>query len=192
MDFSKFKTNDWLVIGGGLGMFIFGFMNWTKFWSQASDPARRANAFDFFFTGTIPWMLLVGERRRHRPAGDQSTIAKDCRLPWTMIIVTATGLAALLLLIRFLFNPIGGKDLVAAGGSVDRGVGLILSFLSAAGCGCRRRDELHRQRRQHQGPHRRQQDQGRLRQRRRLTPTATCMRPRRSAGPRARPPPSRA
>ncbi len=31
MDFSKFKTNDWLVIGGGLGMLIFGtFLDWVQ------------------------------------------------------------------------------------------------------------------------------------------------------------------
>ena len=30
MDFSKFKTPDWLMIGGGAGMLIFGFaLDWT-------------------------------------------------------------------------------------------------------------------------------------------------------------------
>jgi len=45
--------------------------------------------------------------------------------------LVATGLAALLLLIRLIFNPIDGKDEIeAAGGDVGRGVGLILSAIS--------------------------------------------------------------
>ena len=30
MDFSKFKTPDWLKVGGALGFLIFGFMSWVK------------------------------------------------------------------------------------------------------------------------------------------------------------------
>ena len=31
MDFSKFKTSDWLKIGGGIGFLIFGtFLDWAK------------------------------------------------------------------------------------------------------------------------------------------------------------------
>lgn len=118
MDFSKFKTNDWLVIGGGLGMLIFGtFLDWWKVGGFTSG----ANAFDFFFTGTLPWILLIGAAVVTF-LRVQGTI-KDGGLPWPMAIALATLLAAVLLLIRFLFNP-GAPD------GVDRGVGLILSFLA--------------------------------------------------------------
>lgn len=117
MDFSKFKTNDWLIIGGGLGMLIFGtFLDWQKV-----GPFSGGNAFDFFFTGTVPWILLIGAAVVTF-LRVQGTI-KDGGVPWPMVIAFATLLAAVLLLIRFLFNP-GAPD------GVDRGVGLILSFLA--------------------------------------------------------------
>ena len=53
MDFSKFKTADWLVIVGGAMMFIAGFLDWFD-----AGPLSP-NAFDFTFTGLIPWLLLV-------------------------------------------------------------------------------------------------------------------------------------
>ena len=116
MDFSKFKTNDWLVIGGGLGMLIFGtFVDWIKV-----GPFSAGNAFDFFFTGTVPWILLIGAAVVTF-LRVQGTI-KDGGLPWPMVIAFATLLAAVLLLIRILFNP-------GASGA-DRGTGMILSFIS--------------------------------------------------------------
>lgn len=118
MDFSKFKTNDWLIIGGGIGMLIFGtFVSWLK-----SGPYSGGNAFDFFFTGTIPWILLIGAAVV-TVLMIQGTI-KSGSLPWPMIIAFATILAAVLLLIRVLFNPGAGDS------GVDRGIGMILSFVS--------------------------------------------------------------
>ena len=60
MDFSKFKTHDWLIVGGGAGMFLFGFFNWIKISAIGGIAGgSTGNAFDFFFTGTVPWLLLV-------------------------------------------------------------------------------------------------------------------------------------
>lgn len=56
---------------------------------------------------------------------------KPGSLPWPLIMLAATGLAALLLLIRLLFNPIDGKDVLESSGfSVGRGIGMILSVIS--------------------------------------------------------------
>ena len=56
---------------------------------------------------------------------------KPGNVPWPLIMLVATGLAALLLLIRLFFNPIDGKDAIeSVGGSVGRGIGLILSAIS--------------------------------------------------------------
>ena len=30
VDLSKFKTSDWLKVGGAIGFFIFGFFHWLK------------------------------------------------------------------------------------------------------------------------------------------------------------------
>ena len=125
MDISKFKTHDWLVIGGGIGMIIFGlFFDWWKIAGFGSG----ANAFDFFFTGTLPWLLLIAAAVVTVLLAMEKLDAKS--LPWPLVIALATIVAAVLLLIRFLFNP-GAPD------GVDRGIGLILSFIaglvSAAG-----------------------------------------------------------
>ncbi|MCU1360921.1 MAG: hypothetical protein JWN99_2210 [Ilumatobacteraceae bacterium] len=136
MDLSKFKTSDWLKVGGGIGFLIFGFVSWVKF--SATNPvtgtkvsASSGNVFDFFFTGTIPWILIIGTAVI-TVLLIMGTI-KAGALPWPLIMLAATALALLLLLIRLLFNPLDGKDAIeAGGGDVGRGFGMILSVLSGA------------------------------------------------------------
>lgn len=120
MDFSKFKTHDWLIVGGGIGMLIFGFVSWLKVDLGAFGSSSGGNAFDFFFTGTIPWILLVAAAVV-TVLRIQGTL-KD-NLPWPLILLGATVLSALLLLIRIVFNP-GIPD------GIDRGIGMIVSFLA--------------------------------------------------------------
>ena len=127
MDFSKFKTSDWLIVGGGGAMFIGGFLNWITI-SGFGFSDSGGNAFDFFFTGTVPWLLLVASAVITALVVT-GTLKKE-QAPWTMIILAATALSALLLIIRFIFNPIEGKDIIeSAGGSVGRGIGMIVSLI---------------------------------------------------------------
>ena len=134
MDLSKFKTSDWLKIGGGVGFLIFGFFNWISY--SVDDGAFGAsgsdgNVFDFFFTGTIPWILVIGTA--------VITVLlvmgtlKPGSLPWPLIMLAATvRWQCCLLLIRLLFNPLDGKDEAEALGiDVGRGIGMWLSTLSA-------------------------------------------------------------
>ncbi len=121
MDLSKFKTSDWLVIGGGLGFLIFGtFFDWAKIDFGGLGSASGGNAFDFFLTGTVPWILLVGAAviTVLRATGT----LKPSNVPWPLIILAATGLGALLVIIRLLVGP---------GDSLDRAIGLILSPIAA-------------------------------------------------------------
>jgi hypothetical protein len=128
MDFSNFKTPDWLMIGGGIGIFVFGFFKWVTV-SGFGFSASGGNVFDFFWTGTIPWILVLGSAVVAFLLA-QGTLKQD-QLPWPLILLAATGLASLLLLIRIIFNPLDGKDIIeSAGGDVGRGVGMILSVLS--------------------------------------------------------------
>jgi hypothetical protein len=122
MDFSKFKVYDWLIIGGGIGMLIFGtVLDWIKIDAGPFGSASGGNAFDFFFTGTVPWILLVATAVVTFLLV-QGTMKSD-GLPWPMIIAFVTVLSAFLLLMRFIFNP-GIPD------GVDRGIGMILSLLA--------------------------------------------------------------
>ncbi len=130
MDLSKFKTSDWLKVGGAAGFLIFGFFHWTTVSGPGGFAAGSGyNVFHFFFTGTVPWILVLatGVITFLMVTGTM----KPGSLPWPLIMLGATGLAALLLLIRLIFNPLDGKDAIEAfGGSVGRGIGLILSVIS--------------------------------------------------------------
>ena len=129
MDFSKFKTSDWLKIGGAIGFFIFGFFHWTTVSIAGFGSDSGFNVFHFFLTGTVPWILVIGTGVITVLLATEKL--KTGTVPWPLIMLVATGLAALLLLIRLIFNPIDGKDEIeAAGGDVGRGVGLILSAIS--------------------------------------------------------------
>lgn len=116
--------------------FIFGFFGWitTEFEGRSVPGQDEGNVFDFFWTGTLPWLLVMATAvitvlllLGKMPSGT---------LPWPLIMLGATGLAALLLLIRIIFNPLEGKDFVESlGGSVGRGIGMygsVLGGLAAA------------------------------------------------------------
>lgn len=124
MDFSKFKTPDWLLAGGGLVFLIGGFLDWISVEFEGFSNSG-GNAFDFFLTGIVPWLLIVG-------AGVLTVLRLNGTLkpggpPWTLIIALATVLGAVLVTLRFLF-PALGEDV----GDLDvgRGIGLILCWLA--------------------------------------------------------------
>lgn len=127
MDFSKFKTPDWLMIGGGVGMFVFGFFEWVTvsvsgFGITFTDGG--GNVFDFFFTGTIPWLLVIGAAVVTVLL--TMDVLKQDQAPWPLILLAATGLASILLLFRLIFNPLDAPSEV----DVGRGIGMILSVIS--------------------------------------------------------------
>ena len=124
MDISKFKTSDWLKVGGGALMLIAGFLPWGTFDFSAfgGSGSRSWNAFGFFFRGAIPWLLVVG-------VGVIAflliiDVMKAGSTPWSLIMIGATGLATLLVLIMLLAGP--SKE----GVDLDRGVGLFLGFIA--------------------------------------------------------------
>lgn len=122
MDFSKFKTSDWLKVGGGVLMLISGFLAWGKL-SFAGFTGYSGNAFDFFFRGTIPWLLVVA-------VGVVSFLLvqgtlKPGSFPWPLVMLAASALSTILVLI-FVINPT--KD----GVDLDLGFGAILGLIAAA------------------------------------------------------------
>jgi hypothetical protein len=84
-------------------------------------------------TGTVPWILIVGAAviAFLRAAG----ILRDGRAPWTLIILLATALGALLLLIRLIIGADASDFVSVPDGvddeSLDRAFGLWLSALGA-------------------------------------------------------------
>lgn len=131
MDFSKFKTSDWLKVGGAAIFLVFGFFDWVTVDYEgfgASYSSSGGNVFDFTWTGVIPWLLVLA-------TGVITVllimdVIKPGGVPWALIMLGATALAALLLLIRLIFNPLEGKDVIEElGGDVGRGFGMILSVI---------------------------------------------------------------
>ncbi|MEL6892307.1 MAG: hypothetical protein AAFP84_11970 [Actinomycetota bacterium] len=127
MDLSNFKTSDWLIAGGGVGFFVFGFFEWITVKADGFNLGGGGNVFDFFWTGTLPWILLIGSAVVVILL--QLGTLKPDQLPWPLILLAATGLAGVLMLIRLLFNPIEGSG--TFGVEAGRGIGMILSAVSA-------------------------------------------------------------
>jgi hypothetical protein len=130
MDLSKFKTSDWLKIGGAGLLLIGGFMKWVKV-DSGPISVGTGSVFSFFLTGTVPWLLIMGAAVvTVLLAMDK---VKSGSLPWPLIMLGATGLGALLLIFRLLAGPPGEVDSIDGldelGISVGRGIGMIIGVL---------------------------------------------------------------
>jgi hypothetical protein len=130
MDLSKFKTSDWLKIGGGAGFALFGLFSWAS----VDGFGSGGNAFDWPLRGAIPWLLFVA-------IAVLSVLLLTGKIdsqaqPWGLIMLGAAALGTLLNLMLVLPGPSA-----SAGGiklEFDRGFGLLLAFISAVVClvGC--------------------------------------------------------
>ena len=117
----KLKPGDWLLVAGGAAMLIFGLaLDWAKVGSVSGN-----NAFDYFFTGGIAWLLVVAAGVIAVLLAVEAITAGTT--PWTLILLIATGVATLLMLIRLI---IGAGD--EAGIELDRGAGMYVAFIAAA------------------------------------------------------------
>jgi hypothetical protein len=137
MDLSKFKTSDWLKVGGALVFLIGYFLDWTSIDCPAGVPnsyCSNANlsGSDFFFRGTLPWLLVlaVGILAFLLAAG----VMKAGSLPWPIIFIAATGLATLLVLIYIIHPSYSGVTGIGRGigswmGLVGAGAALAGSFM---------------------------------------------------------------
>lgn len=120
MDLSRFKKSDWMMVGGGLGFLVFGtFFDWWT-WDAVLFEVSEGNAFDFFFRGIVPWILIVGTGVMAFLLA--SGIVKRTTAPWGLIFLAATALGTFLNFFILLASP-------GEGGS--RTVWLYLSFISA-------------------------------------------------------------
>jgi hypothetical protein len=117
VDLSKFRPGDWMLLAGAAVMLIFGLaLSWTTSGGESDD-----NAFDYFFTGGLSWLLVVG-------AGIIAVLLaldaiRSGTTPWPVLLVLGTGLATVLMFIRLL---LGGRD------DFNRGPGMWVAFFAAA------------------------------------------------------------
>jgi hypothetical protein len=121
VDFSKLKTSDWLMIGGGAAMLILGFaLDWTSV-DTGFGSASGDGPFDYFFTGGIAWILVVAVGGL---AFAHATGKLPATQPWPLIFLAATALAVILMLLRLILG--------ARFDFADRGIGMYGAFIWAA------------------------------------------------------------
>jgi hypothetical protein len=122
VDLSNFKPGDWLIVAGGAVMLVFGLaLDWASFGS-----IKRNNAFDYFLTGGIAWLLVVGAGLAAFVLA--SGLVRRASGRWPLILVVATGVATALMLLRLILGA--GEE--PGVGNLDRSSGMYIAFLAAA------------------------------------------------------------
>ena len=109
------------MVAGGVVMLIFGMaLDWAKLGDVSGN-----NAFDYFFTGGIAWLLTVA-------VGIFAVLLavgaiKPSNTPWPLILLAMAGIATLLMLLRVILG--GGEE---QGFDLDRGIGMYVALIAAA------------------------------------------------------------
>ena len=140
MDLSKFKTSDWLKVGGGAVMLIAGFLTWWQPSCPSGVGSSECNSaidsfgldftgFDLTFTGLIPWLLIVAIAIL-TVLGVMGIFKLPTTLPLPLIFLAASALSFLLVLIRFFVDPFDSG--LGLSGNTERGIGLYLALLATA------------------------------------------------------------
>lgn len=125
MDLSKVKVHTWLMAVGALVTLICGLaMDWAKV-SEGGFTVSGNNAFDYFFTGGLAWLLTVavGVLAVLHATGQ----LRSSNAPWPLIMIGAAALALLLMLLRLIIG--GGEE---QGVDLDRNTGMYLTFIGVA------------------------------------------------------------
>lgn len=121
MDLSKLRPGDWLLAAGGVAMLFFGLaLNWAEV-----EGSGVNNAFDYFFTGGIAWLLVVAAGTITVLLASGAILAGTT--PWSLVLLVMTGVAALLMLLRVVLGA--GEEL---GFDLGRGPGMWVAFIASA------------------------------------------------------------
>ena len=126
-DLKKVTTNDWILAGGCVAVFLGVFFKWFAVGGGSvggfSIPEVSVNGFHYFLQGTIPWIISIAivvllVLRKF--------FAEEVRMPdqagtlsWSQVYLIASIVAAVLVLLR----------LATGDGSADRKFGIWLTSL---------------------------------------------------------------
>jgi hypothetical protein len=132
VDVSKFKTTDWLKVGGGAVFFIAGFLTWWKAEYAGFQGDGATGLSDYFGTVGIAWLIFTAIAVLTVLAA-LDVFKLPTSLPAPLVFLGASVLALLLVLIRFLFDGVdtGGIDVGDFGIDISRGIGNWLGTLAA-------------------------------------------------------------
>jgi hypothetical protein len=130
MDVSRFRVGDWVLVAAGVVMLVLGLaVHWATIDADGRSYGGARNAFDYFFTGGLAWLLVV--------AAGVITFLLAARTiqrgstPWTRLTLGAAALATLLMLIRVIIGGgadqrIGNQDV-----TLGRGAGMFIALIAA-------------------------------------------------------------
>ena len=60
MDVSRFRVGDWVLVAAGVVMLVLGLaVHWATIDADGRSFGGARNAFDYFFTGGLAWLLVV-------------------------------------------------------------------------------------------------------------------------------------
>jgi hypothetical protein len=118
----KFTTNELIILGGAILVFIGTFLKWFKV-DLGGFGDGGVNGFHYFLQGTIPWILAIAVAATLIIRKLVPTVKlPDLPVPWAQAYLIACGVIAFLILTRII--SVDGPSEV-----VDRGIGLFMAFL---------------------------------------------------------------
>jgi hypothetical protein len=118
----KFTTNELIILGGAVLVFIGTFLKWFKV-DLGGFGDGGVNGFHYFLQGTIPWILAIAVAATLIIRKLVPTVKlPDLPVPWAQAYLIACGVIAFLILTRII--SVDGPSEV-----VDRGIGLFMAFL---------------------------------------------------------------
>lgn len=129
MDLSKFKTSDWLKVGGGAVFFIAGFLSWWTFEIEGFEGFEGSSEGlsglgDYFGTVGIAWLIFTAIAVL-TVLSVLGVFKLPSNVPAPIVFLGASVLALLLVIVRFISDGVGfGVDL-------SRGIGNYLGTLAA-------------------------------------------------------------
>jgi hypothetical protein len=138
VDFSKLKTSDWLIGGGGIVLFIASFLPWFKVSVSCGGVgfggSATGNGWDvgFLWAGVPVILGLAMVAYVAIKAFAPDTNLPDLPIPWSQALLGAGALATLLILIKLLIGEDGGGSGFGCSVDVSRSFGLFLAFLASA------------------------------------------------------------
>ncbi len=131
MDLSRFRPSDWLKIGGGALFLIAGLLTWWKIegTGQLEGNERTGNAFEWFPTGTLPWLLFIAVGVL--TALIAFRVIESPTFPADRIILGLAVIGAILFAVRFAIQGFEVPDGLGENIDQTRGLGLWIGLVGA-------------------------------------------------------------
>ena len=119
----KFTTNELIMLGGAVLIFIGAFLPWFKIDDLGFGAGGLSvNGFEYFLQGTIPWLLAIAVAGVLIATKLGNVELPELPMPLSQILLIVCGVIALLLVTRIV--AVDGPNEI-----VDRGIGLFIATL---------------------------------------------------------------